>query len=77
MFFILFLEDFPGFQAEVEAPGQLDLIRKVRTKNPPKAPFFLIQFYSSFGLKAARIARSAIQERVNFNVISTHIVRAH
>lgn len=43
----------------------------------PQSSFSWIQFYSSFGLKAARIACSAIQERINFSIISTHILCAH
>lgn len=39
-------------------------------KNPHKAHYLWEQLYSSSGLKAARTACNAIQEKINFNVIS-------
>lgn len=47
--------------------------QKDGTKNPHKALFLWKQLDSSPGLKAARIACNAIQEKINFNIISMPI----
>lgn len=46
---------------------------KKTDKKSPQSSFLWKQLYSSFGLKAARTACNALQEKINFNIISMPI----
>lgn len=78
--FCFFLKDFWDIQIKACLKSGdfravvLDLQSYVRwNKNPLQSSFSWIQFYSSVGQKAARIACSVTEEKINFRIISTCI----
>lgn len=82
LYFVLcfFLKDFWDIQIKACLKSGdfravvLDLQSYVRwNKNPLQSSFSWIQFYSSVGQKAARIACSVTEEKINFRIISTCI----